>query len=82
MKAMTINQTLDINIFKNGQKFEEFVYEDKFFFVQSEQNREKYLMIGKNLKEDFFQSISSCKHLNDFIEKCLIIDPDQRMTVE
>ena len=39
-------------------------------------------MIGKNLKEDFFQSISSCKHLNDFIEKCLIIDPDQRMTVE
>lgn len=36
MKAMTINQTLDINIFKNGQKFEEFVYENKFFFVQSE----------------------------------------------
>ena len=36
MKAMTINQALDIIIFKNGQKFEEFVYENKFFFVQSE----------------------------------------------
>lgn len=84
VKAMAINRTSDLNCFKNIRATH---YLRDNFLVISEHNfdEDTIQVILPNMKMNFINElIENCREplLVDFIKKCLLLDPSQRITPE
>ena len=86
VKAMALNGLTDIRMFRDGKIWSSIMINDKFIgLIKGNKNSDWLSLFIPNMEYNFDQQLRArgCDDfLIDFIRKCLIIDPNKRMTVE
>lgn len=88
VKAMAINKVYNLDIFNDGKSKKKFTLNNQLVCVRNESknpdNQSLSVIIPKEKYKlgDELSSFCTDRSLIDFIEKCLILDPSRRMSVE
>ena len=83
-KALAINKFYSTDLFADGTKRKKYVTSNGLFFSESS-NRKEWDIVVPKLDYEPFADLKAAGYdpcLISFIEKCLVLDPMNRMTVE
>ena len=83
-KALALNDTFDINLYKEGSEARNLLFGRKFLKVKKEGIEDLDLVVpkkGKNLKT-ILKELKISPELSDFIQKCLKLNPIERISPE